>query len=93
MPTAASSTANVCPIVYASGTPSFDIDIQSMDVPAKELPDEIVLEAVYNHLRFLKSRGRSVVRADEVARALGLSIAQVERVAAMLHERGVKVEF
>jgi len=58
----------------------------------KELPDDPVREAVYNYLRFLRTRGVTVVGADEVAKALSLPISQVERVAATLHTRGVKVE-
>lgn len=55
--------------------------------------DRAASEAVYNHLRFLRSCGRSVVGVDEVAAALGLSMSQVERAAASLKTRGIKLEY
>lgn len=42
------------------------------------------------YLRYLRSMGTTVVGADEVARALSLSISEIERIAARLN--GVKVE-
>ncbi len=80
--------------VYSASTEtgSATISYSPAPSPAKVSQDKIAKEAVYNYLRFLKSRGRSVVGADEVARALSLPISQVERLAASLKTRGVRLE-
>lgn len=41
----------------------------------------VIREAVKNHLRYLRSMGKMHVSAQDVARALSLSVEQVKRVA------------
>lgn len=55
----------------------------------KSVPNGVAVKAIENHLKFLRSVGRTSVPADEVAKALSLPIEQVERIASTL--RGVKV--
>lgn len=53
---------------------------------------KVIARAVFNYLRFQRSRGKIVVGADEVARALSLSVSEVEKAAAELASHGVKLE-
>lgn len=60
--------------------------------PKPGLSDKVIAMAVLNYLRFQRYRGRVVVRADEVARALSLSVPEVEKAATALSSSGVKLE-
>lgn len=73
------------------GTEKIPVSSGSYAVRAR-VPDKVAEKAVYNHLRLLRSQGRSIVGADEVARSLSLPIPQVERVVGKLRVRGVRVE-
>ncbi len=52
--------------------------------------DKVLAKVIEDYLRYLRSRGRIVVGAEEVARALSLSVSEVERIATQI--RGVRVE-
>ncbi len=54
--------------------------------------EKVIAEAVLNYLRFQRARGKMAVGADEVARALSLSVDEVEKVARGLASHGVKIE-
>lgn len=49
-----------------------------------------VERAVYAHIQAMRSLGRTSINTADIAKALSLSRAQVERAAANLRERGVK---
>ena len=57
----------------------------------QQISDKLAKKAVLNHLGFLRAKGIMVVGTAEVARALSLPIAQVERVVLKLRPRGVKL--
>lgn len=46
-----------------------------------QLPDNIIQEAVHNHLRYLRSVGKIRISAYEVARSLNLSVDLVKKAA------------
>lgn len=81
--------------VFLGNTTGVSEKISYMPALPRErvVQDKIAKRAVYNHLRFLRSLGRTVVGTDEVARALSLPITQVERIAITLHPKGVKLEW
>jgi hypothetical protein len=56
------------------------------------LPDEVITEAVLNHLRFQRARGIVEIDVEDVARALSLSIAQVKKAVSNLRSEGAKLE-
>lgn len=53
--------------------------------------EDIIHKAVLNFLRFQRAMGRTVVRADEVARALSLSVSEIETAASKLTAHGVQL--
>jgi len=57
-----------------------------------EVSKKVIARAVLDYLRFQRSRGKIVVGADEVARALSLSVSEVEKAAGELASHGVKLE-
>ena len=88
-----SSSASSHSILYPTTTrPDEDVSTWQTYRPQRRLSDKIASRAVLNHLRFLRSKGRSVVGVDEVAKTLDLPASQVERVASKLHSKGVKLE-
>jgi len=92
------------PTITASGTPFSYSPLTSANSTGEERTrisgifplrvtkpsDKVVAKAIENYLRFLRSQGRIIVGVDEVARALSLSVSDVERVARTI--AGVKVE-
>ena len=68
------------------------IPVKGTSTPSKDVSDKTATEAIYNYLRYLRSRDRTMVSMKEIANALSLSISQVERIVATLRSRGVKVE-
>lgn len=95
-PTHVSITAETGTLSITGETVTFvvskTIPAKGKSTPSKEASDKTDAEAIYNYLRYLRSRGRTVVGADEVAKALSLPISQVEGITAKLRLRGVKVE-
>ncbi len=93
-PTHVSITAETGTLSITGETVTFvvskTIPAKRKSTPSKEVSDETAAEAINNHLRYLRSRGRTIVKIDEVAKALSLPISQVERITVKL--RGVKVE-
>lgn len=89
-----STTTSTHAVVAGSGTVASESIATGAAVvlTEQEVADDIALRAIYNHLRFLRSLGKTEVRIDEVARALSISISQVERIASRLTSRGVKVK-
>jgi len=78
----ASTSAEKVDAIISRPTPS----------PKPGLSDKVIAKAVLNYLRFQRYQGRVVVRAGEVARALSLSVSEVEKAATALSSHGVKVE-
>jgi hypothetical protein len=50
-----------------------------------------VEEAVFAHIRAMRSLGRTTANTAQIARALSLSTREVDRAVARLHDRGVKL--
>ena len=87
-----STTAPSHKIFIGSSTVESETITAERSLSEKEVSDNIATRALYDYLRWQRARGRTEVRVDEVARALSVSIAQVERIAANLRKRGVKLE-
>ena len=80
-------------VTYSTSTgPAEKIHVERIPSPWKDISDHAAREAVYNHLRLLRSQGRTTVSTDEVAKGLSLPLSQVERIIDQLRPRGVKVE-
>jgi hypothetical protein len=47
--------------------------------------------AVYAHIRAVRALGRTQINTDEIAKALGLTVAEVNNTIASLRARGVKL--
>lgn len=49
--------------------------------PPLKRSDDVIRDAIKNHLRYLRAMGKMHVSAQDVARALSLSVGQVKQVA------------
>jgi hypothetical protein len=56
------------------------------------ISDKVLRQAILNYLRFQRALGKTVVGADDVAKALSLSVEDVERAAAGLSSHGIRLE-
>lgn len=53
------------------------------------IPEKILKNAIYNHLRFLRARGETQTSPENIARALNIPVSDVRRLTPSL--KGVKV--
>lgn len=80
-PTHNSSTTSVSVTILSPGG---SLTVKASDATSIE-------RAVYAHIRAIRTLGRTSVNTAEIAKALSLSISQVERAVAGLKDKGVKV--
>jgi hypothetical protein len=77
----------------SSGAPPFSGTTQSAHAaptpPAETETTRDVEGAVFGYIRAIRALGRMHVSTDEIARALGLSLAEVQGTLAALRSRGV----
>lgn len=59
--------------------------------PHRRQGSSSVSRAVYDHIRAMRTLGRTTVNSADIAKALGLSRRDVEAAIVQLSERGVKV--
>jgi hypothetical protein len=62
----------------------------SAPVTERKVDGKKIESAVYAHIQAVRALGRTTINTTEVARALGLSLADVERTLSALRRRGVK---
>jgi hypothetical protein len=86
--TVATSTAPFTVSANTTSSNGGDVTIIGHSIQ-KSVPNNVAAKAIENHLKFLRSVGRTSVPAEEVARALSLPLGQVERVASTIP--GVKI--
>jgi hypothetical protein len=62
----------------------------TMPAPASAPRAKNVENAVYAHIQAVRALGRTQIEPEEIARALGLSVSQVQGTIAALRSKGVK---
>jgi predicted Rossmann fold nucleotide-binding protein DprA/Smf involved in DNA uptake len=73
----------------ATGTISLSLP-SSGRVAGRRVETKKIESAVYAHIQALRALGRTQVEPQEIARALGLSVSQVQNTIAALKSKGVK---
>jgi|SRR5450755_702202 len=69
----------------------FVITVKSRPTRAKGVGKEEIFNAVYSHIRAIRSLGRSTVNTSDIARALGLALSDVQESITRLKSKGVKL--
>jgi biotin operon repressor len=78
---------------HTSNATSASVMIAPANIRSRQQPATIKAaeNAVYAHIQALRSLGRETINTADIAVALGLSVEAVNRAAAALKSRGVKV--
>jgi predicted transcriptional regulator len=62
------------------------------DAPVKPRPvSKAVVNAVFSHIRAVRTLGRKGINTKEIAAALSLPVSEVDRAVKMLDAKGVKI--
>ena len=83
------SSTSPATITYTCSTSSNSEVSSEPRFSRRVITNDVATKAIQNHIKFLRSAGKTKVRSDEIAKALSLPIEQVERIASTL--QGVKV--
>jgi hypothetical protein len=77
------------PGVSVSATPSISIDV-SITKPVQQQSKINIEAAVYSYIQAMRRLGNTRVNSGDIARALGLTVGNVNAVLPKLNEKGVK---
>ena len=81
----------VIPGTASTGTVTFTAaKYATAPVPAPAPKAKNIESAVYAHIQAVRALGRTQIEPEEIARALGLSVSQVQGTIAALKGKGVK---
>lgn len=86
---------------FSSTSSVFGVSAETPTKPQVQLPQhrlrkgpvpKLVVNAVYAHLRAMRSLGRVSVNTADIATSLGLSQSEVKEAVRLLKDKGVKVQ-
>jgi len=73
-----------------SATPSISLPVSNTKPPARQRSKKDIEAAVYSYIQAMRTLGNTRVSSGDIARALGLTVADVNAVLPKLNEKGVK---
>jgi hypothetical protein len=73
-----------------AGSVTFTISGPAYAAPARAVTPKQIENAVYAHIQAVRALGRTQIAPEEIARALGLSLSEVQGTIAALRQKGVK---
>ena len=78
------------PTTASTGAVTLTVSVRKSATPLASHSSKNVESAVYAHIQAVRALGRTHIEPQEIARALGLSVSQVQGTIAALKSKGVK---